>query len=234
MRYSFFEEMSNLKKDGKLRWSPSYLRRQGQMTPRQKRAVRDHWSSFGLEFRYGEWIDLRSAFPEATRLVLEIGFGMGDHLLHLAGQNPESGILGIEVHQPGIGAVLAEASEADLKNLRVIRGDARLVLSDYLDGRIFDEVHIQFPDPWPKQADAHRRLVQPEMIELLASRMKPGAMLHTVTDVETYADHVTEIMSTQKSWQPCSPPSDRLLTRYEQKGLDENRKIHEHSFQLLA
>ncbi len=225
--------MSNLKKDGKQRWSPSYLRRQGQATPRQKRAIREHWDQYGLEFSYGKKIDLASAFESPDHLILEIGFGMGDHLIHLAKENPGASILGIEVHKPGIGGVIAELMEQAIDNVRIIRGDARLVMTDHLDGRCFDQVHIQCPDPWPKPEDAHRRLVQTDFILLLEKRMRPDGILHTITDVACYAEHISDVMANQENWKSCPTLPDRLRTRYEQKGLDHNRDIHEQSYRLL-
>ena len=147
--------MSDLKRDGVQRWAPSYLRRQGQMTRGQRRDYRELWPRYGLEYRHGEFLDLGLA-----PVRLEIGFGKGENLVARAAAEPGERFVGIEVHKPGIATALASIRDAGLENVRLVRGDARLVLEDYLEGRCLAGVEILFPDPWPKPGDEHRRLFQ--------------------------------------------------------------------------
>ena len=230
-------EMSNLKRNGQLRWAPSYLRNRGQMTRGQKQALREWWPAYGITYRHDEVIDLDQHFDSDGPLVIEIGFGMGDHLVHLAASLPGHRILGIEVHRPGLAAATQKIHDRALKNVRIMRGDARLILTDHLAGRIADAVIIQFPDPWPKESDAHRRLVQPGMVDIIAERLKPQGELLIVTDVETYAAHSADVMNGLSGWKPLEHSKyhdQRVLTAYERKAIDEGRSITELSYQLLA
>ena len=147
------------------------------MTRGQKRALREWWPAYGITFRHDEVIDLGQHFDSDGPLVIEIGFGMGDHLFNLATSLPGHRILGIEVHRPGLAAATQKIHDAELSNVRIMRGDARLILTDHLAGRIADAVIIQFPDPWPKTRHAKRRIFTPSMLDKLAFCLKPGGSL---------------------------------------------------------
>lgn len=225
--------MSNLKRNGQLRWAPSYLRNRGQLTRAQKRAIREWWPQYGIRFKHGETIDLEREFPGNGPLVLEIGFGMGDHLIHLARELPSMRVLGVEVHRPGLAAAIGKAHEVGLENLKVVRGDARLVLSDHIRGRLFSAVFVQFPDPWPKPGDAHRRLIQTDFLSLLGKRMKAGGELLLVTDVEEYAEHCLEVARNAIGWESVDRSTWqglRIETGYEKKAIEEERTIQEFCF----
>ncbi|MDF1755650.1 MAG: tRNA (guanosine(46)-N7)-methyltransferase TrmB [Verrucomicrobiales bacterium] len=229
--------MSNLKHNGELRWSPSYLRRQGKVTPAQKRALRDNWNRFGIEFRYGDKISLNDHFSSSDGpLHLEIGFGMGENLIYQAKTVPDSRILGIEVHKPGIGAALKKIEEEQLQNIRVMRGDARLILSDYLDESTrFDQISVLFPDPWPDPENAHRRIIQTDLIELFARKIRHHGHLHIASDVDLYRDHVESVMAHHNAWKRITDfeiTSLRGPTRYETRGLEMGHRIHDLYFQF--
>lgn len=222
--------MSNLRRNGVLRWAPSYLRNRGQMTRAQKRAYRELWDDYGIRFEHGKVIEPATHFELARPLLIEIGFGMGDHLVHLAKSLPETPVLGIEVHRPGIAAAIIKAREAGVKNLRVMRGDARLILEDHFQGEIATAFFIQCPDPWPKPGDEHRRLVQTEMVSLLRDRLESEGELLIATDVEAYADHCRDVMKRADGWESreASLFSEyRIPTNYERKGIEEGRAMHE-------
>lgn len=231
--------MSNLKQNGRLRWSPSYLRRRGQMTPAQKKAMRDHWHRFGIEYQHGQTLGLADIFdPDKPDLKvhLEIGFGMGENLIHQTVNNPGVGILGIEVHKPGIGAAIKKIVDSGSENVRVMRGDARLVLSDFLAPTVrFNRVSVLFPDPWPDMENAHRRIVQPDLIALLEPRMAPQGELHLATDVDIYALHCREVMAKQERW-IAHPMGDltnyRCATQYEQKGIEKGHSISDQLYRF--
>ena len=204
--------MSHLKRNGVLRWIPSYLRRQGKVTPGQKKAIREYWRTYGVEFRYGQIIDRTQLFPKAVpgdSTFLEIGFGMGENLIHQSIENPDAWILGIEVHQPGIGSALTKITDSDRENIKLMRGDARLILTDFLSEDIsFDRVSILFPDPWPDPESEHRRIVQPDLLDLLESRMQSGAVLHIATDIEIYKEHCLRLLSGRASWRKLGSDVD--------------------------
>ncbi|MDF1851052.1 MAG: tRNA (guanosine(46)-N7)-methyltransferase TrmB [Verrucomicrobiales bacterium] len=222
--------MSNLKRNGLRRWAPSYLRNQGKVTKAQKRALREWWNEFGLRFEYNKTLDLNAAFPIDGPLVIEIGFGKGDHLIELAQSFPEHRFLGIEVHRPGLAHATALAKEHDCRNVRLLRGDARLILTDHLEPEIASAVMIQFPDPWPKPGDRHRRLLQPGMLDTLYRTLRSGGELLLVTDVEDYAQDSERNLQEAEGWerQISSPWFDhRIETLYESKAREAGRAIHE-------
>lgn len=204
------------------------------MTPGQKRIYRDKWDDFGLEFRYGELIDPAVVFPGDGPLHLEIGFGMGENLIFQAKTHPEARILGIEVHKPGIGSALKKIEQEKLGNIRLMRGDARLILSDYLvEPTRFRQISVLFPDPWPDPESAHRRIVQDDLLALFEARLSPGGILHIATDVDVYRDHCLEIVSARKGWEKAGDYDGKRMrgpTRYELKGLEKDHTIHDMVF----
>ncbi len=228
--------MSNLKHNGRLRWAPSFLRNRGQVTRGQKRAMRDHWDRFGIRFQHGEILDLDSHFDFEGPLIIEIGFGMGDHLIHLAKSLPDHRIFGIEVHRPGLAAATGKAAEAELKNLQLIRGDARLVLTDYLPESIATAIIIQFPDPWPKPGDEHRRLVQQDLLEIMHRTLTETGECLIATDVDVYADHCRAVFSQDDRWKLLEHSRlqlHRIETLYESKAIEAGRKITDMCYQTV-
>ena len=200
------------------------------MTRGQKRAMREAWPHYGIRFQHDEVLDLDKYFSFSGPLVIEIGFGMGHHLVHLAKQLPEHRILGIEVHRPGLAAPAGKLAVNDCGNVRLIRGDARLVFSDLLPVSIARSIIIQFPDPWPKHGDEHRRLVQPGMLSVLEKILEAGGQCLITTDVADYAEHCRTVFVESAAWEPAMT-SDlqafRVETQYEEKAIREGRKIHE-------
>lgn len=228
--------MSNLRKDGQLRWAPSYLRNRGQMTRAQKRAMRESWPIYGIRFQHDEILDLDACFVSKGPLVIEIGFGMGDHLVSLAKANPDYRVLGLEVHRPGLAAAAAKAAQNECHNVRLIRGDARLILSDHLAGSIASAVLVQFPDPWPKEGDEHRRLIQPDILNLLDQTLVSGGECCITTDVVSYANHCREVFSESEKWIEIENPRfrhERAATLYERKAIEAGRDITELCYETV-
>lgn len=217
-------------------WPRSYLRKQGHVTRAQKRALRELWDDFGLDCPHGVVLDLDDAFGRRAKTrVLEVGFGMGENLIAQAVANPEVDHVGVEVHKPGIGAVMNEVDDLGLKNVRVIRRDVLKLLRDHVEDQSFDKVYLFFPEPWPKDKDIDRRLIRPMLLDLLEQRLTPGSLMHIATDVHDYAVHVADVFATRARWESLAKPGAilverpewRPMTKYEQKGLDEGRSIHD-------
>src|SRR5262245_6033320 len=171
----------------------SYVRRGGRITSAQARAVVELWSRYGIDFA-PQMLDLDAVFGRRAEHVLEIGFGNGDALLALATAQPQRDFLGIEVHEPGVGRLLAQAAHAGVTHLRVLRHDAVEVLEQQLAPQSLDEVLIFFPDPWPKKRHHKRRLLQPGFVATLAARLRPGGVLRVATDWEPYAQQILEVL----------------------------------------
>lgn len=216
-----------------LRTVRSFVRREGRMTPAQRRAWMCHWERYGVALQAGETLDLDRLFGRRAPRILEIGCGMGDALLAMAGAAPQQDYLGIEVYRTGLGSLMQRLVEAERENVRLINADALEVLP-LLPAAGFDAILLFFPDPWPKKRHHKRRIVQPVFIRLLASRLKPGGMLHMVTDWEDYAGHMLQVMAQcpeftntagKDSFAPR--PDYRPLTRFEQRAHGLGHEIRE-------
>ncbi len=200
----------------------SYVLRQGRVTAAQASAVERLMPVYGIAFS-PEPIDLDRAFGRRAPKILEIGFGMGETTAAIAAAHPESDYLGIEVHTPGVGALLRRTEALGLTNIRVLQHDAVEVVERMIAPGALDGVHVFFPDPWPKKRHHKRRLVQPEFVHLLATRMKSGAYLHAATDWEDYAAQMLEVLSAEALLANTATgfaprPESRPLTKFETRG----------------
>ena len=202
----------------------SFVRREGRFTTAQREAWETLWSGRGLE-PGEEPLDLARLFPGCDRFALEIGFGMGQSLAELAAREPQTGFIGIEVHRPGVGKLLAAAEQAGLQNLRIVCEDAVPVLRRAIPEASLDLVMLFFPDPWPKKRHHKRRLVQPDFVELVHRKLRPGGLFHLATDWEDYAQHMLEVLGAAPGWRNLagpgafSPrPDSRPHTRFEVRG----------------
>ncbi|MGQ5523472.1 tRNA (guanosine(46)-N7)-methyltransferase TrmB [Chitinimonas sp. PSY-7] len=210
--------------DPKHRHIRSFVLRQGHFSEAQTRAVEAGLPLWGIEYR-PELIDLDTAFGRTAPKVLEIGFGMGGATADIAAARPDTDFLGIEVHGPGVGNLLKLIEEKQLTNIRVMRHDAVEVLEHMLAENSLDGFHLYFPDPWPKKRHHKRRLVQPEFLERIVKRLKPGAYIHMATDWEDYAVQMLEVLSANAQLQNTAQtyaerPAWRPLTKFEQRGLN--------------
>jgi tRNA (guanine-N7-)-methyltransferase len=177
---------------------------------------------YGIEYAQIP-LDLEAAFGRKAPVVLEIGFGMGETTAAIAAAHPGTDFLGIEVHRPGVGALLARIAEQSLTNVRVIRHDAVEVVTHMIAPGALAGVHVFFPDPWPKKRHHKRRLLQPGFVHLLAQRLSAGGYLHAATDWEDYAHEMLATFSAEpllvNSVEGFAPrPSTRPLTKFEARG----------------
>ena len=202
----------------------SFVKREGRLTKGQAKALEDNWPTMGLNHQDG-LLDFTKVFGNDNPVVLEIGFGMGKSLVEMAKHAPNTNFIGIEVHRPGVGACLMDASEAGVTNLRVYEHDAVEVLADCIADRSLAKSQLFFPDPWHKKRHHKRRIVQPEFVENLRSKLKIGGVFHMATDWENYAEHMLEVMTAAEKFKNQSKtndyvprPDDRPLTKFEQRG----------------
>lgn len=201
----------------------SYVVRAGRMGSGQKRALEELAPRWVLPFR-DEPIDLAAAFGRRAPVVLEIGFGMGDATAAIARARPDTDFLGVEVHPPGVGALLQRIEAQGLTNLRIVQHDAVEVLEHMLAPESLAGVHVFFPDPWHKKRHHKRRLIQPPLAALLASRLAPGAYLHCATDWQPYAEQMLAVLGAEPRLANTAAgyaerPAYRPPTKFEQRGV---------------
>ena len=179
----------------------SFVRRAGRTTNAQSRAMNELAPQFLLPFdgKLFDWSIFDSlSSPDQYQLpqrILEIGFGMGESTAHIAQVRPQDVFLGIEVHEPGVGALLKKIGELQLSNLRLIQYDAVEVLEHMIARESLDGVHVFFPDPWHKKRHHKRRLIQEDFITLLVSRLKSGGYIHLATDWHHYAEQMLLVLN---------------------------------------
>ena len=202
----------------------SFVLRQGRITPAQQRAFELHWPRFGIDWTE-ESRNLDTLFGRAAPRVLEIGFGNGEALAWASEGDPQRDYLGIEVHRPGVGRLMNALAARGARNVRVWNHDAVAVLERAIPAESLDEVRIWFPDPWHKKRHHKRRLIQPGFARLLATRVKPGGLLHLATDWADYAAQMREVLDANPAWRNRSDgdgysprPPWRIETRFEQRG----------------
>ena len=169
-------------------------------------------------------------------LWLEIGFGGGEHLVHMAKAYPGVTILGAEPFVNGIAQFLGTLEAAGVGNVRVHPGDARDLLEVLPEGCL-GKAFLNYPDPWPKARHHRRRFVTAEPLGLLARAMAYEAELRVATDIEDYVRQTLEEVPaagfalekgpTGEAW------GDWLSTRYEQKALRDGRHPHYMTFRRV-
>lgn len=214
----------------------SFVRREGRMTPSQTRALDELWVKYGLNLDDG-LLDIDAVFGEKKPLVLEIGFGMGEGLLQYAQQEPDKHFIGIEVHRPGVGALLNNADKAGVNNLRVFKDDAIDVLTRCIPDASLSRLQLFFPDPWHKKRHHKRRIVSPGFLALVAQKLQVGGVLHMATDWANYAEHMLEVANACPLFQNLSAahdyiarPESRPLTKFEQRGLRLGHEVFDLQF----
>ncbi len=207
-----------------LRRIRSFVLRTGRMTEGQKRSYDLHWPSKGLELANGA-LTMAEVFGRDAPVVLEIGFGMGDSLAAMAAAAPEMDFIGIEVHSPGVGRLMHLIDEGGLENLRAYCCDAVEVLEQCVPDSSLSRVQIYFPDPWHKKKHHKRRLVQPQFVQLLRQKLRPGGVIHLATDWENYAEHMMAVMSEAEGFvnqtgagEFAPRPDYRPVTKFEKRG----------------
>ena len=202
----------------------SFVVRAGRMGTGQVRALRELSPHFVVPYQ-AQAVDWSACFARTAPLIVEIGFGMGAATAEIAAAQRETDFIGIEVHPPGVGALLQRIEAGQLRNLRIVQRDAVEVLRDMVPAASLAGIHVYFPDPWHKKRHHKRRLIQPPLVALLASRLAPGGYLHCATDWQPYAEQMLEVLSAQPLLTNAATsgyaprPAWRPLTKFEDRGL---------------
>jgi tRNA (guanine-N7-)-methyltransferase len=200
----------------------SYVLRAGRVGSGQARALATLGPRFVVPYS-ASVPDFDAIFGRTAARFLEIGFGMGEGLAQTAAEHPENDYLGVEVHTPGVGALLKAIGERNLTNVRIVQHDAVEVLENMIAPDTLAGVHIFFPDPWHKKRHHKRRLIQPAFVRLLVSRVAPGGYVHLATDWQDYAAQMLAVLSAEPGLRNTAAdfaprPQSRPLTKFEQRG----------------
>ena len=206
-----------------LRRIRSFVRREGRLTDAQSAAIATGWPQWGVDFA-AAMADWDAIFGRKAPRYLEIGFGMGGATAEIARNHPGNDYIGIEVHRPGVGNLLKLIEQDALTNLRLMSHDAVDVVNQMIAPGSLDGILIFFPDPWHKKRHHKRRLIQPEFVAMLTSRLMPGGTMHCATDWENYAEQMLEVLSAEPALVNTSTgyavrPAYRPLTKFENRGL---------------
>lgn len=201
----------------------TFVVRAGRMGTGQQRALVELAPRYVLP-RTAHALDWSQVFGRVAPRVLEIGFGMGDATATVAAAQPETDFIGIEVHPPGVGALLQRIEERQLANLRIVQDDAVEVLRDMVPQGSLAGVHIWFPDPWHKARHHKRRMIQPAFVASLVQHLAPGGYLHCATDWQPYAEQMLQVLQAEPGLRNTADgyaprPDWRPLTKFENRGL---------------
>ena len=201
----------------------SFVLRQGRISPAQQRACEELLPRYGVPFSAAP-LDFAALFGRRAPVVLEIGFGMGETTAAIAAAQPGTDFLAVEVHLPGVGALLRRLDLDGLRNVRVVRHDAVEVVAAMVPPDSLAGTHVYFPDPWPKKRHHKRRLLQPAFVHALAARLARNGYLHVATDWEPYAGEILATLQAEpllaNEAEGYSPrPPWRPLTKFEARGV---------------
>ena len=205
----------------------SFRLRGERMTKAQAEALSEHWNRFEIPLQ--GVVNPRELFPSLNpkEVVFEIGSGMGEATSQIAANNPETGYVAVEVHKPGIGALIIRAENLGVRNLKIINEDVYEVLTKHIEDGSIDAFHIFFPDPWPKRSQHKRRLLQAPFIEILATKLKSGGRINIATDWYPYAQEIEKNFAANKDFigGVIPRPQWRPLTKFESKGITKNHAV---------
>ncbi len=209
--------------DPEVRRIRSFVTRAGRVSTGQERAIQELGPVFCAPYEK-QPLDYTALFNRDADTIFEIGFGMGETTATIAETLPHLNFIGVEVHTPGVGALLKLIGEKDLKNVRILQHDAVEVLENMIPDNSLAGVHIFFPDPWHKAKHQKRRLIQPDFVRFLCTKLKPGAYLHCATDWENYAEQMLEVLSAEPALANTAEgyapkPDYRPTTKFEKRGL---------------
>jgi tRNA (guanine-N7-)-methyltransferase len=206
----------------------SYSIRGSRITDAQRLAKDALQKAHGIEFKQ-EQIKISEIFPNSDRVIMEIGFGMGEATAIIAKNHPNNGYIAVDVHPPGIGKLLARIVENDLINLKVIEEDVHVVLQHMIADESLDGIHLFFPDPWPKKKHNKRRIVNEGFLSLIHPKIKKGGFIHIATDWVPYAVSIQEVFagSTLFTGGVIDKPEWRPVTRFEDQGIDKDHAVND-------
>ena len=204
----------------------TYRLRGSRITRSQASALERFWPLYGIEIPEGK-LNLPALFPDSEKIIMEIGFGMGEATALIGRDFPNDGFLAVEVHFPGVGKLMARIEELGLKNIRIMETDVHPLFEQHLSDQSLDGIHLFFPDTWQKKKHHKRRIINPEFLALIAPKIKAGGFIHIATDWVPYAEVIEEVFAASAVFKGgvVDRPEWRPLTRFEGQGLTKDHQV---------
>jgi len=204
----------------------SYSIRGSRITQAQRAAKDELQAMYGIAVEEKK-VNLKEIFPTSEKIIMEIGFGMGEATAIIAKNHPNNGYIAVDVHPPGIGKLLGRIVENGLTNLRVIEDDVHIILPHMFEDESLDAIHLYFPDPWPKKKHNKRRIVNDGFLALIHPKLKKGGYIHIATDWVPYAVSIEEVFAASALFTGgvIEKPESRPVTRFEGQGIDKDHQV---------
>ena len=204
----------------------SYSIRGSRITQAQRAAKDELQAIYGIAVEEKK-VNLAEIFPTSEKIIMEIGFGMGEATAIIAKNHPNNAYIAVDVHPPGIGKLLGRIVESGLTNLRVIEDDVHIVLPHMFEDESLDAIHLYFPDPWPKKKHNKRRIVNEGFLALIHPKLKKGGYIHIATDWVPYAISMQEVFAASSLFTGgvIEKPESRPVTRFEGQGIDKDHQV---------
>lgn len=169
--------------------------------------------------------DWTALFGAARPLIVEIGFGNADFLVHLAQQHSDYNVIGLEISNQSMDKAAQKIKSRKLTNVCAVHARAETALAHLFPPESVSVFHINYPDPWFKKRHSERRLMQRDTLDTLVSRLMPDGWLYLATDVMDYAEMSAELLAATPGltnqfdtpWVDTVP--DRIVTKYEARGI---------------
>ncbi|MGP9724477.1 tRNA (guanosine(46)-N7)-methyltransferase TrmB [Corynebacterium sp. AOP40-9SA-29] len=223
----------------------SFSFRRGTLTDNQENLWEENWPSLGIELTddLTDPVDLDGWFGRAGHdTIVEVGSGTGTSTAAMAPLEEDTNVVAVEIYRPGLAKLLGSVVRGDIGNVRMVKGDGVEVLQRLFAPGSLAGVRIFFPDPWPKARHHKRRIIQTGTLHLIASRLRPGGILHVATDHADYADWIDELVDVEPDLEYLGWPQDetaraevapvltdrQIITKFEGKGLDKEHTIREY------
>lgn len=174
-------------------------------------------------------------FSASNPLNLEIGCGHGRFLKHMAEHYPQQHFIGIELISKLVNKLARQLEREQMNNALVIKADAMLALQELFYNGQLSQIFINFPDPWFKKRHRNRRVMREDTLTLYAQKLKTGGYLNFVTDNLPYAQDVEELLNDHPDFEKLEQPAHYgVITKYENKWLQQNREIYRLSYQCMV
>ncbi|SDS81578.1 tRNA (guanosine(46)-N7)-methyltransferase TrmB [Corynebacterium timonense] len=215
--------------------------RRGTLTDNQEALFNAEWPRLGRVLS-DDPIDVDAWFGRTGHpTIVEIGSGTGTSTAAMAPLEADTNVIAVELYKPGLAKLLGAVVRGGIENIRMVRGDGVEVLARMIPEASLAGVRIFFPDPWPKARHHKRRIIQSGTLNLIASRLAPGGVLHVATDHAGYAEWIDERVDVEprlayRGWPWPEAPllTDRqVITKFEGKGLTKDHTIREYLWERI-